>query len=105
MKPSQRRKYPWEPSGANTPAVAAEPIRHPAIVAQVPRVALSGREASRALGVSFSTLETWRRSGSGPPSFTAPDGRRRLYPVAALVRWAADRASEAEVPADVQPEP
>ena len=99
----QRRTYPWERPATSKPAAVSEPIKAPAIVAQIPRVCLSGREAARALGVSFSTLETWRRSGSGPPSFTAPDGRRRLYPLAGLVRWAADRA--AEEAADVYPDP
>lgn len=58
----------------------------PQIVAQVSRICFSGPEAATALGVAFATLETWRRAGSGSPSFKAPDGRRRLYPVDLLVR-------------------
>jgi len=89
-----KRRYPWQikpDTGISQPAV----VKAPAIVAQVSRVCLSGHEAAAALGVSFGTLETWRRARSGPPSFTAPDGRRRLYPVDLLVDWARERAEEA----------
>ncbi|HPM81097.1 MAG TPA: hypothetical protein PLF81_10370 [Candidatus Anammoximicrobium sp.] len=68
-----KRRYPWQikpDTGISQPAV----VKAPAIVAQVSRVCLSGHEAAAALGVSFGTLETWRRARSGPPSFTAPDG-------------------------------
>lgn len=43
-KPTQqrpgRRIYPWQRAAANTPTAVSEPIRPPAIVAQVPRVTL-----------------------------------------------------------------
>lgn len=89
----QRRVYPWERPASNRPAPVAEPIRPPAIIAQVPRVAVSSREAAASLNISVATLETLRRSGEGPPSLILPGGRRRLYPLAGLVRWATDRAA------------
>lgn len=86
------RRYPWQ---ASPPAASPTEIKPPAIVAPIPRITLSPREAAAALGVGLATLTTWQRAGNGPPSFTAPDGRRRLYPVAELAGWAADQARAA----------
>lgn len=91
----QQSRYPWKikPGTATSSSVA---VRPPEIVAQVPRVCLSPREAAASLGVSTGTLETLRRAGRGPPSLVLPGGRRRLYPVDLLIRWAADRAAADE---------
>jgi len=86
-------RYPWQRSAA--PATPPAPQKPPTITAAVQRVTLRPSEAAAAIGVSKATLATWERSGDGPPSFTAPDGRLRLYPVAQLVQWAADRAQDA----------
>lgn len=49
-------------------------------------IALSPREAARALSVSERTLATWTAAGSIP---SIRIGRRRLYPVAQLREWLA----------------
>ncbi len=86
-------RFPWK-EARQAPA-APVTVREPAIVAQVPRVALSGRGAAAALSISLSTMAALERNGDGPPSFVLPGGRRRLYPLDLLIRWAADQAAAA----------
>jgi len=85
--------YPWKAKPGPAGTATATAVAKPQIVAQVPRVCLSPREAAAALGISTGTLETLRRAGQGPPSFVLPGGRRRLYPVDLLIRYAAERAA------------
>jgi len=92
-------RYPWLAPPGGTQA-AADAVAPPAIVAQVPRVTLSPAEAARALGVSVGTLRSWERQGCGPPSFVAPGGRLRLYPVALLAQWAAEQAGRGDSDGD-----
>jgi hypothetical protein len=93
-----RHGYPWQQSRTSGTATAPA-VRAPEIVSPVPRVTLSPREAAAALGISTGTLETLRRAGQGPPSLVLPGGRRRLYPVAGLVEWAAARAASEQATA------
>ncbi len=87
----QQSRYPWKNKG--TPGTATVPaVAKPTLVAQVQPICLSGHAAAAALSISKGTLETLERRGEGPPSFVLPGGRRRLYPVDLLIRWAAERA-------------
>ena len=79
---------------STTPAFKLGTSSPPA--ATVPRVCLSPRETALALGISEGTLAMWLRQRSGPPSFVAPGGRLRLFPVASLQEWAAAQARDAE---------
>lgn len=102
MTKHQRRLYPWQIDRSNKPVPVGDPPKPPAIVAQVLRVTLSPREAAAAMGISLGTLQTLERAGQAPPSLVLPGGRRRLYPVDLLVRWAADRATAGQADGDEQ---
>jgi DNA-binding transcriptional MerR regulator len=55
---------------------------------------LAEREAARLLGVSPRTLESWRRTGFGPPITKFQRGIR--YSRSALLAWAASRTSTSD---------
>jgi len=93
----QRRRYPWEQPATSKPAAVPEPPRPALSPAPVPRLALSIKELSAALGVSMATIQSWQRAGIAPPSFVLPATKRRLFPVASVERWLLDRAAEADV--------
>ena len=56
----------------------------------VPRLALSAREAAQALSLSERSLDTLVAAGAVP---IARIGRRRLFPVTALQRWLDDQTT------------
>ena len=63
----------------------------PLAVAPVPRLALREPEAAQALGVSASWLRREAGAGRVPSILVAGV---RLYPVAALAMWLAERAAQ-----------
>ena len=60
-------------------------------VAPIPRLALTPREASQALGVSERTIGAWISEGILP---STKIGRCRLLPVDALRQWLVEKVSD-----------
>ena len=52
-------------------------------------IALNQRQAANAIGVSSSTLESWRKEAIGPSYIKMNNGKRGrvLYPKTALAEW------------------
>ena len=70
-------------------ALGREPDRHPSLDFDLPGRKLNVQEAARLLGLSVSTLNKMRLTGSGPPYLKL--GRRVVYDVHDLEAWAASR--------------
>jgi hypothetical protein len=60
-------------------------------------LALNQKQTADAIGVSSSTLESWRREGIGPAYKKPPNGKhsRVLYPKQAIAEWLADTVQTA----------
>lgn len=60
-------------------------------------LALSQSQTAAAIGVSCSTLESWRREGIGPSYKKQNNGKRArvLYPKQAIAVWLADTVKTA----------
>lgn len=60
-------------------------------------LALSQSQTAAAIGVSCSTLESWRREGIGPSYKKQNNGKRSrvLYPKTAIAEWLADTVKTA----------
>ncbi|MDD3856000.1 helix-turn-helix domain-containing protein [Sulfurimonas sp.] len=60
-------------------------------------LALNQKQTADAIGVSSSTLETWRKEGIGPEYKKQNNGKRArvLYPKTAIAEWLADTVKTA----------
>ncbi|MDQ1267724.1 MAG: hypothetical protein QG567_1495 [Campylobacterota bacterium] len=57
-------------------------------------IALNQRQAADTIGVSSSTMESWRREGLGPSYIKMNNGKRGrvLYPKTAIAEWLVNRS-------------
>ncbi len=57
-------------------------------------IALNQKQTAETIGVSSSTLESWRREGLGPSYIKVNTGKRGrvLYPKTSIAEWLANHA-------------